>query len=253
MALWRMKFTLLRATVVGFIVGILPGIGASVASTLAYSLEKSCHKNPKPAFGEGQPCGVVAPETANNAAAVGSLVPMLTLGIPGSGTTAIILGALFMLNVRPGPLLFEKQAPLVMGLILSLFLANIVLLILNSRYIHYFAIVMRIPKSYLAPIIIVFSLATTYALYMDFYQLIWLLVIGCIGYVLRSNGFSLIAIIMGYILGKLLETTLRQTFSASQGEWIYLFNSPISIILAMIVLGLIFNGLRLVILALNQR
>ncbi len=239
LALWKMRWTMVRASVVGFIVGILPGIGASVASTLAYSLEKSYHKNPEPPFGAGQPCGVVAPETANNAAAVGSLVPMLTLGIPGSGTTAIILGALYMLNVRPGPLLFERQAPLVAGLILSLFLANIILLILNSRFIHYFAVVMRIPKAYLAPAIIVFSLATTYALYMDFYQLIWLLIIGVIGYVLRCNGFSLIAIVMGYILGKLLETALRQTLSASNGEWLYMLNSPISIILALIVLGLI--------------
>ena len=152
----RAKVAILRGTVIGFFVGVLPGAGATLASFLSYDIEKRVSKHPE-RFGKGEIRGVASPESANNAASGGALLPMLTLGIPGGGATAVMLGAFMMLGIRPGPLLFQNHPDLVWGLIASMYLGNLVLLALNWPLVNLFARIMYIPARYLMPIVLVIS------------------------------------------------------------------------------------------------
>jgi putative tricarboxylic transport membrane protein len=180
-------------------------------------------------FGEGDPRGVAAPEAANNASAYGSLIPMLTLGVPGSGTTAVLIGALTLYNITPGPMLFQEQPVMVWSLIASLFIASVMLLVMNIPLIKFFAKFLDIPNWILVPGIAAVSLTGVYAIHGTSFDLVLGTLLGAMGYALRVMNFPMAPFILGFVLGDMMEQNLRRALSISNGEIGILFVSPISI------------------------
>ncbi|UCJ14924.1 tripartite tricarboxylate transporter permease [Pseudomonas sp. MM211] len=220
--------TNLRSGALGFGLGILPGAGATLASAVAYMSEKRlATKDNK--FGEGDLRGLAAPETANSASACGSLVPMLTLGVPGSGTTAVMLGALTLYNITPGPLLFQNQPDIVWGLIASLFVANIMLIVMNVPMIKVFTKILAVPYWALVPAIAIITSIGVYAVHATAFDLYLMIGIGVAGYILRKMDFPLSAILLGFILGGLMEQNLRRALSLSNGDLSILWGSSITL------------------------
>ena len=219
---------MLRATVIGFIAGVLPGAGASLGSFLAYMSEKAIARD-KETFGTGNPRGVAAPEAGNNAAAGGALVPMLTLGVPGSGTTAVLLALLLTLNITPGPLLFDERPEVVWGLIAALLIANFVLLIMNVPMVRLFVKILSVPPWILLPGIAMVSFGGIFSLSGSSFDLILMIVFGFFGYILRKLEVPTVPIILGILLGNNTEDNLRRAMVISDGDWTYLFSSGISV------------------------
>ncbi|RAP40674.1 tripartite tricarboxylate transporter TctA [Rhodovulum viride] len=217
--LLRTRWTILRCSVIGFFIGILPGTGASVASAVAYGTEKRLAGKSGDSFGTGDMRGLAAPEAANNAAAGGALVPMLTLGIPGSGTTAILLGALLMFNVQPGPLMFTQRPEIAWGLIASMYLGNVALLIINLPLVGLFARMLTLPQHYLTPLIAMLAFVGVYSIVGNPFDLYLIILLGIFGWVLRKLDFSLAPVILGFVLGSLFENNLRRALSISAGDW----------------------------------
>ena len=236
MADWvRTRWSIVRGTVLGFSVGVLPGAGPTVASFLAYTVEKKVSKHPEQ-FGKGAIEGVAGPESANNAAATAAMVPMLTLGIPGSATTAIMLGGLMMWGLRPGPMLFEKNPQFVWGLIASQYIANVMLLILSTLFIPLFVRAVRIPYSILMPLIVVFCITGAYSLKNNVWDVGQMLVFGVIGYVMKKLGYSPAALVLALVLGPLAERALRQSLIISDAGIGIFFMRPISAVLTIAAL-----------------
>jgi len=237
-----------RATFWGFFAGVLPGAGASLGSFIAYTFEKKV-SNKSDTFGKGDERGVVAPEAGNNAAAGGALVPMLTLGVPGSGTTAVLLAMLMTLNVTPGPLLFEQNPDVVWGLIAALFIGNVVLLILNIPLVKAFSQILLIPAQYLMPVVAAVSFVGIYGISGSSFELIVMVIFGLLGWLLRKMDIPLVPVIMGVILGNLMETNLRRAMTIYDGEWLRLLNSNVSIIIwSITIIGFVvplFFGARI--------
>ena len=220
--------TNLRSGATGFVMGVLPGAGATLASAVSYMAEKRLAvKDNK--FGNGDLRGLAAPETANSAAACGSMVPMLTLGVPGSGTTAVMLGALTLYNITPGPLLFRDQPDIVWGLIASLFVANIMLIIINVPMIKVFTKILAVPYWALVPAIAIITSIGVYAVHATTFDLFLMIGIGVFGYILRKMDFPLSAILLGFILGGLMEQNLRRALSISNGDLSILWGSSITL------------------------
>jgi putative tricarboxylic transport membrane protein len=220
--------SILRGTVTGFFVGILPGAGASIASFLAYMLEKRW-LGPRGRLGEGDLRGVAAPEAANNAAAGGAMVPLLTLGLPGSGTTAILLAALMSLGVTPGPGMFEKHPQVVWGLIASMYVGNLILLVLNLPFVAVFVRVLRIPAAFLLPGVLAVSLGGVYAVNQNPFDLFLMALLGLLGYLLRKLEVPLAPVLLGLVLGYLMEINLRRALILGQGDLGYLFHSGVAL------------------------
>ena len=207
-----------RQSVLGFLVGVLPGAGATMASFLAYAIERNlAPKAIREKFGKGAHRGLAAPETANNAACTGSFVPMLTLGIPGSGTTAILLGALVALSVTPGPRLIEEQPELFWAVIVSMYIGNVVLLILNLPLIPYIAKLLTVPRTYLIPFVMFFSLIGAYIGQNNPTELLMMVGLGVAATILRFGGYPLPPLIIGFILGGMLEDNLGRAMRKSRG------------------------------------
>lgn len=229
---WSMiKFTtptMIRSTILGFIAGVLPGAGASLGSFLAYSVEKKI-SDKDGTFGKGDPRGVAAPEAGNNAAAGGALVPMLALGVPGSGTTAVLLAMLLALNVQPGPLLFQNNPEVVWGLIAALFLANFILLALNLPMVKMFVRVLLVPPKYLMPAVAMISFVGIYGLSGSTFDLLVMVGFGVLGWVLRKLDVPLVPVIMGALLGAQMEKNLRRSMTITDGDWLGLVASPLAI------------------------
>jgi putative tricarboxylic transport membrane protein len=217
----------LRSSVVGFIVGVLPGAGATIASAMTYSMEKRL-TDKEGTFGQGDIRGVAAPEAANNSAATGSFVPMLTLGVPGSGTTAVMVGALSLYNITPGPALFAQQPTLVWGLIASLFLANVILLVINIPMVGLFTKVLQVPNWVLVPGILAVSAVGVYAVHATTFDLILMAVFGVAGYLLRKQRVPMAPLILGFVLGDMMEQNLRRALSITNGEIGILVESMVS-------------------------
>jgi putative tricarboxylic transport membrane protein len=218
----------LRSSVVGFVVGVLPGAGATIASAMTYSMEKNL-TDKDGTFGKGDIRGVAAPEAANNSAATGSFVPMLTLGVPGSGTTAVMVGALSLYNITPGPALFTQQPDLVWGLIASLFVANVILLVLNIPLVGVFTKVLSVPNWLLVPGIVAVSSVGVYAVHATTFDLVLMTGLGFAAYLLRKQGIPMAPLILGFVLGDMMEQNLRRALSISNGDPSILVASPISI------------------------
>ena len=228
--------TMLRSTGIGFVAGVLPGAGASLGSFMAYMTEKSwAGKSGR--FGKGDPRGVAAPESGNNAAAGGAMVPMLTLGVPGSGTTAVMLALLMTLNITPGPLLFKEHADIVWGLIASMFIANIVLVVLNVPMVKLFVKVLLVPAWVLMPLVTMVSFVGIYSLTGSYFDLLLMTGFGVLGYFMRKLDVPTVPIILGILLGSFMEDALRRAMVISNGEWSYLFSSPIAIGLWIAAVG----------------
>jgi len=222
------KWTMLRASLVGFVAGILPGAGASLGSFLAYMSEKSI-AGEKGGFGTGVPKGIAAPEAGNNSAAGGALVPMLTLGVPGSGTTAVLLALLMTLNITPGPTLFTDRPEVVWGLIASLLIANIVLLLMNVPMVKIFVKVLMVPAWVLLPGVTMISFVGIYSLSGSYFDLLLMVAFGVLGYFLRKLDVPTVPVILGILLGGNMEDALRRAMVLSDGDALYLWSTPISI------------------------
>jgi putative tricarboxylic transport membrane protein len=234
----RTRWSIARGTVMGFLVGMLPGAGPTVASFMAYTVEKKLSRTPE-RFGKGAIEGVAAPEAANNAAATAAMVPMLTLGIPGSATTAIMLGGLMMWGLRPGPLLFEKNPQFVWGLIASQYIANVLLLILSTAFIPLFVRALRVPYSILMPLIIMFCITGAYSLKNSLWDVGQMLIFGVLGYFMKKLGYSPAALVLALVLGPLAERALRQSLIISDAGLGIFFLRPISGVLMVLALAAI--------------
>ena len=229
---------MLRGSVIGFVSGVLPGAGASLGSFLAYTAEKRVSDR-KGTFGKGDPRGVAAPEAGNNAAAGGALVPMLSLGVPGSGTTAVLLALLISMNITPGPLLFEKQPDVVWGLIAALFLANVVLLVMNLPLVGVFTRILTIPMWALMPFVVMVSFVGVYSISNSTFDLFVMSGFGILGYVCRKLEIPVVPIVLGLLLGSDMEENYRRAMSISGGDKSILYGSGIAIGLHIATLTLI--------------
>ncbi|MEZ5797902.1 MAG: tripartite tricarboxylate transporter permease [Paracoccaceae bacterium] len=228
--------TMLRGTGLGFVAGVLPGAGASLGSFMAYMAEKSW-VGANGRFGKGDPRGVAAPEAGNNAAAGGAMVPMLTLGVPGSGTTAVMLALLMTLNIQPGPLLVRDEPEIVWGLIASLFIANIVLLVLNVPMVKIFVKILAVPPWVLMPMVTMVSFVGIFSLSGSYFDLILMIAFGVLGYILRKLEVPAVPVILGILLGNAMEDSLRRAMVISDGDWTFLFSTPIAIGLWLFAIG----------------
>ena len=237
--LLALKWTIIRSSLVGFIIGVLPGTGASVASAVTYGMEQRI-AGASGRFGQGDPRGLAAPEAANNASAGGSLVPMLTLGVPGSGTTAILLGVLLLFNIQPGPLLFTQQPDLAWGLIASMYIGNVALLIINLPLVGLFARLIMLPRAYLIPVIAVLTFIGVFSVSGHAFDLYMMLALGVLGFALRKLNVSLAPVILGVVLGEIFEDNLRRALSISGGNWSVLFETPATIILWVLAVLILF-------------
>ena len=217
----------LRGTGLGFSIGALPAGGAEIPTFLSYYLEKKLSLKPEE-FGNGAIEGVAGPEAANNASAAGVLVPMLTLGLPTSATAAIMLSAFQSYGIQPGPLLFENQATLVWGLIASLYIANVMLLILNLPLVPLWVKILAVPKPWLYGGILLFATIGTYGISQSVIDLALLYAVGIVGYFMRRFDFPTAPVIIGMILGPLAEQELRRALTISQGDWSVFLTRPLS-------------------------
>jgi putative tricarboxylic transport membrane protein len=232
---WRSaRGAIARGGITGFLVGVLPGVGGTIATVLAYATEKRISRTPE-RFGKGAVEGVAAPEAANNAAACGAFVPLLTLGVPGSGVAAVLLAAFILHGIQPGPLLFRDQPELVWGLVDSMYMGNIMLLLLNLPLIGIFVRVLYTPPGILMGLILVIASVGIYATSSSVVDLYLLLFFGVIGYAFRKAVIPVPPLILGLVLGASMEQTLRQAMIISDGNPIFLVSSPISAGLGLMV------------------
>ncbi|MCM3548648.1 tripartate TCA cycle transporter TctA [Niallia circulans] len=240
----EMKGPMTRQSLLGFLLGILPGAGATISSFIAYISEKRLAKKPEE-FGKGSIKGLAAPETANNAATSGAFVPLLSLGIPGSGTTAVMLGAFLVLGVQPGPLLMTENPTVFWGVIASMYIGNVFLLILNLPLIPYFVKILAVPRPLLISLVIVFSMVGVYAVSFSTFDLYLLVLFGILGYLMRIFAFPAAPFILAFILGGMMEQMLRQSLTISDGSFMIFLQSPLAVSLfALTLIALIFPEWR---------
>jgi putative tricarboxylic transport membrane protein len=222
------KVNFIRSALIGEVVGIIPGIGGAAAGMISWMVARDSSKHPEK-FGTGIAEGIISPETANNAATGGALVPLLTLGIPGSPVTAIMFGALMMKGIQPGPMVFFDNPEIIYGLFMSLFLANIGMFILMIFLVKPFAMVLKIPKYFLLPVIVLFCIVGTYTINNRFFDSFTVILFGLLAYLMNNKGYSIAPMAMGFILGKIAETNLRIGLSASRGSFLPLITRPVSL------------------------
>lgn len=236
--------TFVRSGIIGTIVGIIPGAGMSIACGISYNEAKRSSKNPE-LFGHGSLEGVAASEAANNGVVEGSLVPLLTLGIPGNAVSAVFLGGLLIHGLRPGVTLFTKHADIAYTLLIGMFLANIVMLLIGSMFAKYFAKVATFPISILTPVIMAFCVIGSFAIRNNFFDIYIMLIFGFLGYFMKKTSFPLAPFILGLILGPMLETELRRALMLSQGSYIAFLQRPISLFLFVLaILSILIPFLR---------
>lgn len=232
------RWTMVRGSILGFVVGVIPGAGATIASLMAYSTERSLSKNPEN-FGKGEMAGLVAPETANNAASSGAMIPLLTLGIPGSASTAVLLAAFLLWGLRPGPLFMGQNPELAWGLIASMYLGNMVLLAISIFAIPLFVQIIKVPYRILGPCIVVICALGTFTVHASFVEM-WLMVAaGIVGFFMRLYGFSPAALVLALVLGPLAEEALRQTMTISRGSFGIFLDRPASVWIIIVTIALL--------------
>ncbi len=227
------RWPIMRGSVVGFLVGVLPGAGATIASFMSYALEKRLSKHPEK-FGTGAIEGVAGPESANNASSAGAMVPMFALGIPGSNTTAIMLGALVMFGLRPGPQLFEQNPELVWGIVASMFVGNALLLVLNMPLAGLSVLLLRARYAVLYPVILAICIAGVYSQSNSISDLYLLAGFGVVGYLMQRYAFPAAPLVLGLVLEPLFENALRQSMTIAQGSAAIFVTRPISAILLLV-------------------
>jgi len=225
-----------RGSLLGFFIGVLPGAGATLASFFSYITEKKFSKTPEQ-FGKGHIAGVAGPESANNAASGGAMIPLLTLGIPGSGTTAILMGALIMYNIQPGPLLFDEHPQVAWGLIASMFIGNLMLLALNMPLVRIFAKIIETPKKYLLPIIIAISIFGVYAVQFATFDLFLLVACGVLGYLFAKYDYPVAPLVLALVLGPMIENNMRRALTISNGDFSIFITKPLSLLFLVIAIS----------------
>jgi putative tricarboxylic transport membrane protein len=239
--------TMLMGSFLGYFVGILPAAGATPGSLMAYGVAKTMSKSPE-TYGKGNVDGVVAPEAANNAASTGSMLPMLTLGIPGSPTTAILLGGMVIWGLEPGPMLFVNEQEFVWGLIASLYAANLFALLINLAFIPAFLMVLKMPFTILAPIIYILCVVGGYAPTQDMHDVWLMLIFGVVGYLMRKLDYPLAPAVLAIVLGPLAEASMRQSLIMSHGSMTIFVERPISgaitVAAAVLLLAPVFKVFR---------
>ena len=240
------QWPIARGTVLGFLIGIIPGSAHIISSFVSYGIERRLSKHPE-RFGKGAIEGVAGPESANNAAASGAFVPMLALGVPSGPITAVMMAAIMVHGISPGPLLIQQQPELFWGFIASMYVGNIVLLILNLPLVGLFVNLLRIPYPYLYPSIVVFCVLGVYAVNQSVVDVWIMLGMGVLGYALRKLDFELAPIVLGLVLAPIFEQSLRQSLALSEGSYAIFFNRPISAVLFAVVAALVAWSLWLLI------
>ena len=245
------RWAIVRGWIIGFLTGIIPAGGITTASFLAYLAEKRISKHPE-RFGKGTIEGVASPEAANNAASISGFAPLLALGIPGSPTTAVMLAGFMMWGIRPGPLLFQTKPDLVWGLISSKFIGNLILLLMNIFLIPVFVMVLRVPYTILMGFIVIFASVGAFTVNNNLFDVWMMLGFGVLGYVMKKLRYPIVPLVLGLVLGRLAENSLRQALTISGGSFDIFFKKPIAalFILAAILAYLspamrwAFKGLR---------
>jgi putative tricarboxylic transport membrane protein len=228
---WRRSIPAwIRGTLVGFGVSVLPGAGGTFASFLSYGVERSASNHPEE-FGHGAIEGVAGPEAANNGSAAGAMVPLLGLGIPGSGTTAIMLAAFQLYGLTPGPLLFQQKPDLVWGLIASLYIGNVLLLILNLPLVGIWVKLVSVPQPTLMGVVVTFAALGAYSLNGSIGDVVLAFGLGGLAFVMRSFAFPLAPVLLGLVIGPLLEQEMRRSLSISGGDWSVFVTRPIAAVL----------------------
>ncbi len=231
-----------RGSVLGFLIGIIPGPGNIISSFVSYTLEKRFSKHPE-SFGKGAIEGVAGPETANNSATAGAFIPLLTLGIPTSATMALLLGALRVHGVIPGPLLITEHPDIFWGVIFSMYLGNIMLLGLNLPLIGMWVKILKVPYGFLFPLILLFCLIGVYSNNMSLLEINMMIFFGVLGYIMRKTGFEAAPLIFAYIMCPILEEAFRQSLIVSSGDLTIFIKRPITVIVLSITLFFIFSSM----------
>ena len=236
----KSRWAVVRGSAIGFVVGMLPAGGITTASFLAYLMEKRVSKTPE-RFGRGAIEGVAAPESANNAASISGFAPLLALGLPGSPTTAILLAGFMMWGIRPGPMLFQTKPDLVWGLFASMYIGNVMLVLMNIFLIPAFVTVLRLPYTILMGLIVVFSTVGAFSANNNLFDIWMMLGLGVLGYLMKKFHYPVVPLILALVLGKLAENSLRQALTLSGGSmWIF-FKRPISaVFISLAILAYLF-------------
>jgi len=233
---------IIRGSVIGFFLGILPGGGAVLSSFTSYAMEKKLARHPE-LFGKGAIEGVAGPETANNSATGGAFIPLLTLGIPPNAVMAILLGAMLIYGMQPGPMLIKEHPQLFWGAVTSMYIGNALLLILNLPLIGIWVKILKIPYYLLFPLIILFCLVGAYSLNNNTDEIMLMVIFGAIGYFLRKFKYPLAPLVLALVLGPMLEKTLRQSLLMGAGSgWIFL-SRPISLVTLLICFVLLVSSI----------
>jgi putative tricarboxylic transport membrane protein len=241
---WRdSAWPIARGTVLGFLIGIVPGSAHIIASFVSYAVERRVSKHPE-RFGHGAIEGVAGPESANNSATSGAFVPMLALGVPSGPIPAVMLAALMVHGISPGPLLIQQQPKLFWGFIASMYVGNVVLLILNLPLVGLFVNILRVPYSFLYPAILVFCVLGVYAVNGSVVDVWIMIVMGALGYVLRKFDFETAPIVLGVVLAPMLEMSFRQSLAMSSGSYAIFINRPIAA--SMLAVGVALLSLSVV-------
>ena len=236
----KMLKTIPRNSVIGFLIGVLPGAGATIASFLAYGMERNfVNDEEKQKFGKGSVPGLAAPETANNAACSGAFVPLLTLGIPGSGTTAVMLGALLGFGIQPGPRLYITNPEIFWSVIMSMYIGMVILLILNLPLIPYIARILAVPKNYLIPLILFFSITGIYVMSFNNFDIFLMIGIAVVATFLRLYDFPMPPLILAFVLGGLMEENLRRSLLISDGSFNFLWGRPLTAIILAFTIAIV--------------
>jgi putative tricarboxylic transport membrane protein len=224
--------------------GILPGGGAIISTFVSYALEKRLSKHPEK-FGAGAIEGVAGPESANNAASTGAFIPLFTLGLPSNAVTALLLGALMIHGVAPGPFLISKHPDIFWGTIISMYIGNVILLILNLPLIGLWVRILKVPYRILFPILLLLCIIGSYSMNSNKFDIFIMLVFGVIGYVFRKFEYEPAPFVIAFVLGPILENSLRQSLLISQGDFLIFFRKPISVVCLIITLFLLLSPIFL--------
>ena len=232
----QQKVTLIKSSLIGTAIGILPGTGGSIASVLSYGEEMRSTKTPE-LMGKGCEAGVVAPEAANNAAAGGAMIPTLVLGIPGSPTTAIILAALVLQGLQPGPRLMHEQPLMLYAIFFSMLIASVAILFTGRIAVKAFAAVLRFPYHFIGPVIVVLSVIGSYAISNSTFGIWLMIVFGVVGFFMKEYKYSPPALVLGMVLGKLMEENFRRQLLLTDGNYASFFTRPISLVIIVFALG----------------
>jgi putative tricarboxylic transport membrane protein len=227
------RFAMAQGSVVGFLIGVLPGAGATVASFLAYTIERRFSKHPEK-FGTGVVEGVAAPEAANNSETGGAMIPLLTFGIPGSGSTAIMLGILIIYGVQPGPLLFPEHPEIVWPVIASMYIGNVALLVLNLPLAPMWASILRLPSYVIYPAIVLLSVIGVYSVHRSVFDLWLMLAFGVLGYLMRKVDIPAAPLVLAFVLGPLAEGAFRRSLIISQNDPSIFVTRPVALVLLVL-------------------